>query len=103
MSVLTPELEQAVRRCAVLRARLMPWVEIAAELHELPEALEQWQWQYRELWRPAYAQEFERLRVELLKEITKELEEMRKERPEFDAWVKRQERRRHRRRKEREL
>jgi len=93
MSVLTPELEQAVRRCAVLRARMMPWVEIAAELHVPPDVLEQWQWQHRAIWRPAYDQEGERLRVELVKEINKELEELRKERPELDACLKRRERR----------
>jgi hypothetical protein len=91
MSAVTPELEQAVRRCAVLRARWMPWVEIAAELHVPPDVLERWPWQYREIWRPAHAQEFERLQAELEKEIDKELEQLRKESPEFDAWARRRE------------
>ncbi len=96
MPVLTAELEQAVRRCAVLRARWMPWVEIAGELHVPPDVLEGWQGQYREIWRPAYAQEANRLRAELAKEIDRQLEEMRTEMPEFDAWVRRREGRRKR-------
>ena len=93
MTVLTPELEQAVCRCAMLRARLTPWVDIAAELHVAPEVLEEWPWQYRETWRPVYRKEFERIQAELVKETNRTLEEMRKEMPQLDAWATRRERR----------
>ena len=93
MTVLTRELEQSVRRCAMLRARWTPWVDIAAELHVPPDVLEEWPWQYRETWRPVYRKEFERIQAELVKETNRTLEEMRKEMPQLDAWATRRERR----------
>jgi len=97
MTAPTPELEQAVRRCALLRARLTPWVDIAAELHVAPEVLEEWPWQYRETWRPVYRKELERIQAELAKELRRTVEEMRKDLPQLDAWPTRRERRTERR------